>query len=429
MTKRIENMSDDEISALSAEQVVALSNEQSDSNEGGPDKEEQEEVVVPAADAQNDVLNAEDDKADEVAAAAAKANDDEDKAEREAQAAAEAAANGAETGKPVDESNGKDKPTTEAKADKAGTKVAAKDKPTDAKPVDAGTPVTAPVVPTDLTKFHAEITKPFKANGREIKVESVEEVRQLMSMGANYNKKMQGMKPHLATLRTLENAKIGEAELNFLIDLHNGVPEAINKLVKDRGIDPLDIAPEKSKDYTPTNHKASDAEVELDAVLADLEGSETLPQTLDVVAKKWDKASKNAVGQNPQILKVINSHIEAGIYDRITAEVDRQRMLGQLAGLSDLAAYRQVGDAMNESGVFATQSEKAGQPTTPVQQAPAAQVVVAPDPKKADDSKRNDAKRAVAPVKSAAPTAALPPDFNPLSLSDEDFAKQFGGKF
>lgn len=423
--KRIEDMSDDEIAGLSADQVVALSNEQSNT---GEDRQEQEEVVVPAVEAQNEVLNAEDDKADEVAAAAAKA-DDEDKAEREAQAAAEAAANGAEAGKPVDESNGKDKPATEVKADKAPAKAAAKDKPTDEKPADAGTPVVAPVVPTDLTKFYAEITKPFKANGREIKVESVEEVRQLMSMGANYNKKMQGMKPHLATLRTLENAKIGEAELNFLIDLHNGVPEAINKLVKDRGIDPLDIAPEKAAGYTPTNHKASDAEVELDSVLADLEGSEALPKTLDLVAKKWDKASKQFIGSNPQILKVINSHIESGIYDQISAEVDRQRMLGQLSGLSDLAAYRQVGDALNESGKFATQSEKAGQPTTPVQQAPAAPVVQAPDPKKADDGKRNDAKRAVAPVKSVAPTAAIAPDFNPLSLSDEDFAKQFGGKF
>jgi hypothetical protein len=406
-TKRIEDMSDEEISALSPEAFAALAQAEGDgeSNEGEDDNNTQagdtgeDEGRNPAD--EEEARRAE----EEAARVAAEANADkgDDDGKDEGKTAPSGKANGAEAGEGDDEATAEGKKAAAVKED-------AKVDPKDGQ--------------TSADEQIKALFAPFKANGRDIQVNSVDEARQLMSMGANYNKKMQAMKPHLATLRTLENAKIGEAELNFLIDVHNGVPEAINKLVKDRGIDPMDLAPEKADGYKPGNHKASDKEVELDSVLHELDGSAGLDKTVNIVSKVWDNASRKIVADNPQLLKIINGHVESGIYDQIAARIERERTFGRLQGLTDLEAYRQVGDAMEAKGEFV--SAKGSSPSD--QQAAGAPAVVTPDPKKADDSKRNAQKRGVAPVKGKAP-ATQNPDFNPLSLSDEDFMKQFSKKF
>jgi len=292
------------------------------------------------------------------------------------------------------------------------------------KPEKVEEPKPAENTAVDYEAEYKKILAPFKANGREIQVNSVDEAVQLMQMGASYSKKMAGLKPKLATLRMLENNKITDETLGFLIDVHNKVPEAINKLVKDSGIDPMDLSAEKADGYKPGNHKPAPAEVELDVVLEDLKDSPSFVKTMEVVTEVWDAPSRQLIAQNPQVLKAINSQIESGIYDLITTEVERERTFGRLNGLSDLQAYRQVGDAMNASGKFAQLGNTAGQPnSSQSQQAPAVSVVVTPNPQKADDSKRNEQRRAAAPAKGTVNTTAAKSSINPLSLSDEEFAK------
>lgn len=386
MAKRLDEMSDEEISSLGADELKAMAEAEAAS---AGSAEETEVQTEPEPEANQPTENTSHEES----------TDDAGEGEQVTEQAGEAS--NAETEQGEGEGVPAEKQEAAPKADKVAT--------------DA----------VDYKSQVAALFAPFKANGRDIKVDSIEEARQLMQMGANYNKKMQAMRPHLATLRTLENAKIGEAELNFLIDVHNRVPAAINKLVQDSGIDPMDLSAEKAKGYTPQNHKAADSEVELDLVLNELSGSSALEKTIQVVSKEWDAASKQVIAKTPQLLKVINQHVESGIYDQIASRVDRERMLGRLAGLSDLEAYRQVGDAMHAKNEFVSSN---GLATKNDQQTTNPPVIVKPNPQKADDSKRNEQKRGVAPVKTAAP-AATNPDFNPLSLSDEEFAKKFNRNF
>lgn len=269
-----------------------------------------------------------------------------------------------------------------------------------------------------------ELFKPFKANGRDIKVDSIEEARRLMQMGANYNKKMTGLKPHLTMLKMLENnGLLSEEKIGFLIDLDKKNPEAISKLIKDSGINPLDISVDKAGDYKPGDHRVDESEVELDNVLDDLKVSKHYSQLLNIVGTEWDAKSRALVASNPNVLRGLNAQMENGIYDLVATEMVRQRALGSLSGLSDLEAYRQVGDAMNSDGKFDHILKPAGQPGQGGQQAPAAKVIVNPNPKKADDDKREQQRRAAAPARGAAPAAKAKTDFNPLALSDEEFAK------
>lgn len=288
-------------------------------------------------------------------------------------------------------------------------------------PVKEDKPVEKVEETIDYKAQYEKLFTPFKANGKEIAVTNVEDAISLMQMGANYNKKMAALKPNLKLMKLLENnGLLNEERIGFLIDLEKKNPDAISKLVKDSGLDPMDLDADKASGYKPNTYTVDDKEMELDAVLDELQGTPAYNRTLDIVSTKWDGPSKQVIAGQPQLLKVINSHVQSGIYDTIIKEVDRERMFGRLTGLSDIEAYRQVGDAIQARGGFtsAAQTEQTTQKA----------VVVPPKPSKVDEDKLRDKKRAASSTKPAGSTSVAK-EYNPLSMSDEEFSKQYNSKF
>jgi hypothetical protein len=311
-----------------------------------------------------------------------------------------------------------EKPAADAKPE-AGDKQA-KDSSKEAKQASSEEPK------IDFEAEYKRLLAPFKANGRDIQVKSTDEAITLMQMGANYNKKMAALKPNLKLMKLLENnGLLTEEKIGFLIDLEKKNPAAINKLVKDSGIDPMDLDAEKASAYRQTSYTVDDREIELDTVLDELQGTPSYNRTLDVVSTKWDAASKQVIAGAPQLLKVINDHIASGIYDLISKEVENERMFGRLSGLSDIEAYRRTGDALHAKGAF----NHLVQGTNPAQGQPAKGTVIEPKPKAVEvDDKRNAKKRAASSTKPAVSTQQAQ-DFDPLSLSDDEFAKLVNKKF
>lgn len=270
----------------------------------------------------------------------------------------------------------------------------------------------------DYKAEYEKLLKPFKANGKDIKVDSVEEAIQLMQMGANYNKKMGALKPNLKLLKMLENnGLLDESKLNYLIDLDKRNPEAIKHLIKESGIDPLDADFEQQTSYKPKSYTVNDKEVELDSVLEEIQDTPTYSKTIDIVSNKWDSASRKLIVEHPQIIKIINEHMQTGVYAQIESVMEKERMLGRLNGMSDLEAYRVIGDRIFASG--GTPQQSTSQEPQPVKSTP--------KPKPADPKVVNR-KRAAAPTK-AAPKSVVKEDFNPLSLSDDEFEKLVSSKF
>ena len=273
----------------------------------------------------------------------------------------------------------------------------------------------APKEETDYKAEYEKILAPFSANGKQMQVQSAEEAITLMQMGANYNKKMAALKPNLKLLKLLENnGLLSEEKLSFLIDLDKKNPDAITKLVKDSGLDPLEMDVSKS-DYKPNTYTVHDREVELDSVLSDIQDTPTYSKTISIVGNKWDGESKKIIVENPQLIKVINDHMANGVFDLISNEVDRQRALNRLNGVSDIEAYRLVGDEMHNRGALRPASQPAqkvpGTVREPVPTKPAAQ------------SQDTRSKKLAASTPKAAAPVKNDPDFNPLAMSDEDFAK------
>ena len=264
---------------------------------------------------------------------------------------------------------------------------------------------------------YEKLMAPFKANGKVITPRSPEEAISLMQMGANYTRKMQELKPYRKVMLMLQNnGLMDEEKLSFLIDLDKKNPGAINKLVKDSGIDPLDIDAEKAGEYRPNTYRVDEREMALDTVLEEIQDTTTYTRTLGIVSKEWDGGSKQVIADNPELLKVINDHVARGVYDVIQAEMERERMFGRLSGLTDLEAYRQVGDAIQARGGFNHLASPQGgnQPGKPVG--------VVPQQKQPDDAKLKDKKRAASSTQSGV-TSHSAEDFNPLALSDEEFTQ------
>lgn len=289
---------------------------------------------------------------------------------------------------------------------------------------------TTPTV--NYEQVYKQIMAPFKANGKTIELKSPEEAIQLMQMGANYTRKMQDIQPHRKTLLMLEkNGLMDPDKLSFLIDIDKGNPEAIKKLLKDKGVNPMDIDTEAESTYLGGNHKVSDAEATFQATLDELSSNPEGQKTLQVINSTWDQASKEVLWSQPDVMKVMHDQRENGIYDRIESEVNRLRTLGQIpAGTSFLQAYKAVGDVMAQNGAFKDlapapvgSSDAAGKLAAATTAAePVATRVAAPKPAVAN----GDQASAAAATRSTPRKAEKV--VNPLAMSDDDFLKQMANR-
>jgi hypothetical protein len=259
---------------------------------------------------------------------------------------------------------------------------------------------------------------PFKANGKMITLNSPEELIQLAQMGANYTRKMQDIQPHRKVLQMLENnGLLDEGKLSFLIDLDKKDPEAIKKLIKDTGMDPLDIDTSVEPAYKEGNHLVSDESVAFDTALEDIKSTPNGIETIQVI-NQWDHASKDLLWKSPDLMAVIHSQRDNGIYDRIATEIDRRKTLGIIpATVPFIHAYRAVGDELNNQGKFNDLVKP-----IPKNNQPIATRVVTPKPTVTNGTKASAAsttRSVTTPAKQLV---------NPLAMSDEDFLKQMNNR-
>jgi hypothetical protein len=236
---------------------------------------------------------------------------------------------------------------------------------------------------------------------------------------------MQALKPSMKIMKLLEsNGLLDESKLGFLIDLDKRDPAAINKLVADSKLDPLDLSADKAAEYQQKTYTVDERELELDAVLTDLQTSVNYDRTLDVVANKWDAASKAVIAANPEILRVIDEHIANGVYDVTASRLEKERMFGRMKGVSDIEAYKQIADKLHQEGAFVELFNGGSAAVAKTTQPPALVKQVPAKLSKADQDALDAKRRAAGSTKTTATAGTLPAaDFNPLNMSDEEFAK------
>lgn len=284
---------------------------------------------------------------------------------------------------------------------------------------DAGKPAAAPAEEApNYEALYKAVMAPFKANGREVAPTSPEEAVRLMQMGANYTRKMQSLKPNLRMLRMLEsNGLLDEDKLSFLIDLDKKQPAAIQKLLHDGKVDPMDIDPSAAPTYRPGNYKVSDQEMGFRDALETVQSNEGGAETIRTVNSTWDQASKNELYGEPSLLVTIDNHRSAGIYDVIAAEVERRKLFGDFQNVPFIHAYKAVGDELHTQGKLVPRGGPAPAAQTPAPK-PAPQALETRPARPRKPAVPRDAVKAVASAPGKAPASRK--SFDPLSMSDEE---------
>lgn len=327
---------------------------------------------------------------------------------------------------------GGDKPGAEG-AEGGAAQPAAKEgeKPgeAEAKPAEGAVPAAgskpegqaeAAAQPVNHEDFYKKVMAPFVANGKTIELNTPEEVIQLMQQGANYTRKMQAIAPHRKMLTMAQNNGITEDKLSFLIDLEKGNPEAIQKFLKDKGVDPLTIDTDAEPTYREGTHKVSDNEVAFQTNLEELGSTPEGKETLQTINSTWDDASKEVLWGEPGLMPVIHAQKANGIYDRIVSEVDRRKMLGQITPeTSFITAYRTVGDDLFKSGGFDDLAPKPAPAVVPPVKTAVATTAAAP----AAVVDNGDKASAASPTRSTPKPAKT--NINPLAMSDAEFEANF----
>lgn len=276
--------------------------------------------------------------------------------------------------------------------------------------------------PVDYEATYKQIMAPFKANGKEFTPSSPEEVVRLMQMGANYTKKMQALKPNLQLMRMLENnGLLDEAKLSFLIDVDKKDPKAIQKLLHDAKIDPLEIDASEAPAYTPGNHRVSDQEMAFHEALSDVATTETGKETIVLINSKWDNVSKQAVFKEPVLLSIITEQRSNGIYDQIVSEIERQQTLGLMPNIPFIQAYKQVGDRLHAEGKLVPRGASQPQPQlmNPAPVVPQRQVLETRPAQPKSPVSNGEKARAASPGPKAS-TKSSPQTFDPFSMTDEE---------
>jgi hypothetical protein len=286
-----------------------------------------------------------------------------------------------------------------------------------------------PAAEIDYKAAYDKLMGPIKANGKLIELRNPEEAVQLMQMGANYTKKMQELQPNLKIVTMLgNNGLLDEGKLSFLIDLDKKDPAAIRKLIKDSGIDVLDIDPEVDPAYEPGSHAVSDEEVTFRSATAELVSTPEGRETISEINSRWDQASKEALWTKPEIMATIHQARELGVYDQIVTEMDRLITLGRIpANTPFLEAYSQVGDLMiqaaqQQDGTVGQQPAGQQPELSGIAPQPVATKAAAPKSPLANDDKA----KAASPTRTGAKKAEV--FVNPLGQSDEQFLKQMEGR-
>ena len=266
----------------------------------------------------------------------------------------------------------------------------------------------------DYEAEYNKIMQPFQASGHEVHLRNTDEVISLMQKGVDYTKKQQALKPRLKEMRALENAGMLGDNLNYAIDLYNGDPKALKHLIETKKIDlsTLDTGSNIDENgnpipsnYIPNNHELSDQQYNLETVLDEIYHS---PESNEIkkIIHSLDPASSQEFMEHPEYFKSLQNQIQNGFYQEVMNEIDHRRLVGDpsIDDLNWYETYMKVGNdlyAEKQKSIYIEQQQQLQN----LQQQQAYQ---------------QQRKSAARPTRGSSPVQQ---QFDPLSMSDEEFSK------
>ena len=195
--------------------------------------------------------------------------------------------------------------------------------------------------------FYRQVTGEFKANGMTMQLTDANDIIRAMQMGMNYQKKMQAIKPHLRTLKTLEqHGMLGEDKVKFAIDLLRHDPSAISQLLKESNVDTYDLPDVEENPYQSNTTMVDEHQLKFNDTIEELGGYSHGKDILNQV-QSWDDKSTTELYEKPHLLITLAEQAETGLYQDTMSIIARDKALGKIPdSMTDIDAYDYVASTL-----------------------------------------------------------------------------------
>jgi hypothetical protein len=274
------------------------------------------------------------------------------------------------------------------------------------------------------SQIQAPTVHKFKANGKDYEITD-EEMRtqfpKVFAQAMDYTKKTQQIAPWRKTIDALEQAKLGHADINLMIDVLKGDKSAIAEVLKRTSTDALDLT-SVDKDYAPNDYGRDSRTLALQDVLESIKTEPEYAITSKILSTDWDDASWNVLSADPRKVQLLHNDVKSGVFAKVQRIADKQKVFNGGVG-SDLDHYMAAAQVYYKEQLASQEAqrqvdvESARRDTEAAHQA---RINAA----KAQEAQRKVASQASQARKAAAPSASSAKgggSVNYLAASDEDF--------
>ena len=185
----------------------------------------------------------------------------------------------------------------------------------------------------------------FTANGKEVEgFKDPADLIRAQQMLHGYSDKMKVFKEYKPFLKALEERKLttDADKFNLAMSIVDGDPEAIKKVLKEKGIDPLELDLEDIK-YTEKNTLPSQAQMLIEDTYEQAENLGVGDKFTKVINKDWDIKSLQELVNNNAVRADLLQHLSDGTYDIVSNEIKKMELLdatGVLNGMTSIDKYR-----------------------------------------------------------------------------------------
>lgn len=286
----------------------------------------------------------------------------------------------------------------------------------------------AKVQPTqnELEEFFAQKSN-VRANGMDHEFtnkEKLEMFDKMFPQATDYTKKMQAIKPYRKTIDAIEQAGLGQEDVNLMIDVLKGDKDAIADVLKRTGVDALDLDTENTN-YVAKDYGRNDTELAIKDIVDEISVDKEYATTHNVLEKQWDDRSRDAFIEDPNMIKLLHIDVKSGMYDTINPIAQKLKVYDGGAK-SDLDYYKAASQqyfesqAQNNSRALDAEAAEKAREAKEVEAMKVEEV-------KARRAKQTATKNASAKRKAAAPTkkSAGTKQVNYLDDSDEAFEEWY----
>ena len=183
--------------------------------------------------------------------------------------------------------------------------------------------------------------KDLKVNGNMVPINSIEELYALASGGGHMTQQLQALSSKKKSFAMMEQHGISDADISMLAEIKSGNKDALATLLKQSGVESMDIPDEVAEGYQPGQFIPSDQSMNLKAVQDEISMDQEYAVTQNIVNNIMDQESQRQLVKDPLMIKQLHQDVKSGAYERVSGEAMKLKMMD--GGLkSDMDYYIQA---------------------------------------------------------------------------------------